>query len=231
MIELKTGLEQVDWIYQVSDIHIRNFKRHAEYRRVFKKLAKYIKKNKKPNSIICITGDIVHSKNDITPELVQEVTYFLKSMSEILPTVVIPGNHDANLNNNSRLDSISPIVQAMQDPNVYYIKDTCIFKIGNTTFSHWSVFDTPDKYIKAVNIDAEYKIGLYHGPVNNSTTEIGFRLDNNAISVGDFNGFDLVLLGDIHKTQTLQDFDYEELEIDEKDLQEYLNSGWTIKKN
>lgn len=205
MLELKIGLEKVDWIYQVSDIHIRNFKRHAEYRRVFKKLAKYIKKNKKPNSIIAITGDIVHSKNDITPELVQEVTHFLKSMSELLPTVVIPGNHDANLNNNSRLDSISPIVEAMQDPNIHYIKDTCVFKIGSTSFTHWSVFDSPDKYIKAKDFDADYKVGLYHGPVNNSMTEIGFKLTNNSISIGDFTGFDLVLLGDIHKTQYLNE--------------------------
>lgn len=205
MIDLNIGLEKVDFIYHLSDIHIRNFKRHAEYRRVFRKLVKFIKKDKKLNSIIFVTGDIVHSKNDITPELVREVTYFFKLLGDTLPTIIFPGNHDANLNNNNRLDSLSPIIDAIQHPNIFYVKDTNTFKLGDKSITHWSVFDSPDKYIKADSIDSQYKIAVYHGPVNSSTTEIGFNVSNNCISVSDFNGFDVVLLGDIHKMQFLNE--------------------------
>jgi len=185
-------------IYHISDIHLRNFKRHAEYKRVFQKVSDYIKNTKTDESIICITGDVVHSKTDITPELVQEVQEFLRMMSALLPVVVIPGNHDANLNNNDRLDSLSPIINAMADKNITYLKDSGVFKIANIDFVHWSVFDDVKNYIKASDIKSECKICLYHGPVNDSYTDLGFKLTGNSVSPSDFGGFDLALLGDIH---------------------------------
>ena len=199
------NIENIDKIYHVSDIHIRNFKRHSEYKRVFQNLADYISKTKTENSIICLTGDIVHSKTDITPELVQETQDFLKLMSTLLPTIVIPGNHDANLNNNHRLDSLSPIINAMADPNIVYLKDSGVYKIANIDFVHWSVFDEPKAYKKANKVKSDYKICLYHGAVNNSLTEIDFKLSGNLISASDFDGFDITLLGDIHKTQFLNE--------------------------
>jgi DNA repair exonuclease SbcCD ATPase subunit len=204
-IKIESSIKEIKKIYHVSDIHIRNFKRHDEYRRVFDKLAEYINSTKTEESIICVTGDIVHSKTDITPELVQETQNFLKLMSSILPTIVIPGNHDANLNNNHRMDSLTPIINAMNDSNITYIKDTGIFKMANIDFVHWSVFDDPKKYIKASKIKSDYKICMFHGPVNNSLTEGDFSLTGYHMSVADFDGFDLVLLGDIHKRQFLNE--------------------------
>jgi DNA repair exonuclease SbcCD nuclease subunit len=198
-------LKNIKKIYHVSDIHIRNFKRHGEYRRVFEKLADYIRSTKTDESIICVTGDIVHSKTDITPELVEETQHFFKLMSSLLPTIVIPGNHDTNLNNNHRMDSLTPIINAMNDSNITYIKDTGVYKIANINFVHWSVFDDPIKYIKASEIQSDYKICMFHGPVNNSLTEGDFSLSGYNLNVADFDGFDLVLLGDIHKTQFLNE--------------------------
>jgi len=202
---IETGVKTITKIYHVSDIHIRNFKRHEEYKRVFKKLAEYIQSTKDEGSVICVTGDVVHSKTDITPELVQEVQDFLKLMSSILPTIVIPGNHDANLNNSHRMDSLSPIINAMGDDNTIFIKDSGVFRIANIDFVHWSVFDEPKSYIKASKVKSDFKICLYHGAVNNSLTEMDFSLTGNNISNSDFTGFDLVLLGDIHKRQFLNE--------------------------
>jgi DNA repair exonuclease SbcCD ATPase subunit len=202
---IETGVKTITKIYHVSDIHIRNFKRHEEYKRVFKKLAEYIQSTKDEGSVICVTGDVVHSKTDITPELVQEVQDFLKLMSSILPTIVIPGNHDANLNNSHRMDSLSPIINAMGDDNIIFIKDSGVFRIANIDFVHWSVFDEPKSYIKASKVKSDFKICLYHGAVNNSLTEMDFSLTGNNISNSDFAGFDLVLLGDIHKRQFLNE--------------------------
>lgn len=196
-------------IFQVSDIHIRNFKRHDEYRRVFEKLYDYIKTNITSRDIICLTGDIVHAKTDVTPELVEEVQLFLKNLSDIGPTYLIPGNHDANLNNAHRLDALSPIVNALDHHNLTYIKDTTVFESLGVKFFHWSVFDKPENFIKANEVEGEYKIALYHGPVSGTITESGFGLFDNDVKVEDFEGFDLVLLGDIHKTQFLNEDDFE----------------------
>ena len=46
MIELQIGLDKIDRIYHISDIHLRNFKRHQEYREVFQRVIEYIKKTK-----------------------------------------------------------------------------------------------------------------------------------------------------------------------------------------
>ena len=202
---IESKVKKINKIYHVSDIHIRNFKRHDEYRRVFEKLAQYINSTKTEESIICVTGDIVHSKTDITPELVQETQNFLKMMSSLLPTIVIPGNHDANLNNNHRMDSLTPIINAMEDKNITYIKDTGVYKMANIDFVHWSVFDDTKKYIKSSKVKSDFKICMFHGPVNNSLTEGDFSLTGYHMSVADFDGYDLVLLGDIHRRQFLNE--------------------------
>ena len=194
-------------IFQVSDIHIRNFKRHDEYRRVFEKLYNYIRENFTQEDLICLTGDIVHAKTDVTPELVEEVQTFLKSLADIGRVLLIPGNHDANLNNGHRMDALTPIVNALNHPNLTYLKKTEVLDIynNNVTFYHWSVFDSHTEYPKCTNEGEDFKICLYHGPVSGTVTESGFGLFDNDVKVEDFEGFDLVLLGDIHKTQFLNE--------------------------
>jgi DNA repair exonuclease SbcCD ATPase subunit len=194
-------------IFQVSDIHIRNFKRHDEYRRVFERLYDYIKENFTQDDLICLTGDIVHAKTDVTPELVEEVQTFLKTLADIGRVLLIPGNHDANLNNDHRMDALTPIVNALNHPNLTYLKKTCALDIyeNNVTFYHWSVFDSHTEYPKCFRTEGDFKICLYHGPVSGTVTESGFGLFDNDVKVEDFEGFDLVLLGDIHKTQFLNE--------------------------
>jgi DNA repair exonuclease SbcCD ATPase subunit len=194
-------------IFQVSDIHIRNFKRHDEYRRVFERLYDYIKENFTQDDLICLTGDIVHAKTDVTPELVEEVQTFLKTLADIGRVLLIPGNHDANLNNDHRMDALTPIVNALNHPNLTYLKKTCAYDIydNNVTFYHWSVFDSHTEYPKCFRTEDDFKICLYHGPVSGTVTESGFGLFDNDVKVEDFEGFDLVLLGDIHKTQFLNE--------------------------
>jgi hypothetical protein len=45
-----------------------------------------------------------------------------------------------------------------------------------------------------------------------------------------FDGYNLALLGDIHKRQDVQKYSEEFIEIDEEDLEEYLKKGWEIDK-
>jgi DNA repair exonuclease SbcCD nuclease subunit len=174
---------------------------------VFEKLYNYIRENFTQDDLICLTGDIVHAKTDVTPELVEEVQTFLKSLADIGRVLLIPGNHDANLNNGHRMDALTPIVNALNHPNLTYLKKTEVLDIynNNVTFYHWSVIDSPTEYPKCTNEGEDFKICLYHGPVSGTVTESGFGLFDNDVKVEDFEGFDLVLLGDIHKTQFLNE--------------------------
>ena len=193
-------------IYHIADVHIRNLKRHKEYREVFENLYKYIKSSKTDDSVIVLCGDIVHAKTDMTPEVIEMTQTFLKKLSDMLPTILIPGNHDANLNNPNRLDALSPIVNALNHPNLHYLKDDGVWKMGGISFSHSSVFGDSKEIIPSEEVHGDYKIALYHAPVDKVKTEYGYQLENKNVKVDSFDGYDLVLLGDIHvPNQSLND--------------------------
>jgi len=191
-------------VIHISDIHLRNFKRHTEYKRVFDNLYEYIKKTHNEETLILLTGDIVHSKTDVTPELYQEVQMFLKTLCSFGQVLMIPGNHDANLNNSDRLDALTPIVNAINEKNLIYCKDSEIVEIGNVEFYHWSVFDKRSQYPK-INNSEKTKICLYHGLVNNAQNDFGYVMTTDIISAEDFAGFDYVMLGDIHTLQYMDE--------------------------
>ena len=193
------GIEKIDKIFHVADVHVRNVNRHKEYVYVFNQLYSYIKKNKTKNSIIYVAGDIVHAKTDMSPELVYQVSQFFKNLADIAPTLIITGNHDCNLNNSNRLDALSPIVKALNHTNLHYLKDNDIYKISNVHFNVMSVFEKPVNFIKASDFEGDIKIALHHGAVNSAVTDIGFQISNEHVTADIFKGHDLTLLGDIHK--------------------------------
>ena len=195
----------INKIYHIADVHIRNVKRHKEYRQVFKKLYSYIKKTKEENDIIYVAGDIVHAKTDMSPELVDLTSEFFASLADLLPTIVILGNHDCNLNNNYRLDALSPIVKAIKHQNLHYLKDNGVYSIQGVHFNVMAVDEKPIKYVQAKDFDGDYKIALHHGSVHNASTDAGFTLSNTHVTTDIFAGHDLTLLGDIHKLQYLDE--------------------------
>ena len=82
-------------ILHCGDIHIRNLKRHSEYREVFSQL--YEKAKELEVDIVYVAGDLAHTKTQLSPEYFELATEFLTNLAEIAPTYVIPGNHDGNL--------------------------------------------------------------------------------------------------------------------------------------
>lgn len=198
------GIEKLDYIIHIADIHIRNWKRHEEYEHVFGQLYEAVRKAP-ANTIVTVGGDIVHAKTDMSPELISMVSRFFTNLADILPTFIVCGNHDTNLNNNNRLDALTPIIDALRHPNLYYLKDTGVYEVGDCALVVMSVFDEPDKYPKASSIDKEYKrkFALYHGTVENSSTDTGIKLLQ-GLTMKTFDGYDAALLGDIHKRQILK---------------------------
>tara|TARA_R100001460_G_scaffold79215_1_gene120209 strand:- start:642 stop:3791 length:3150 start_codon:yes stop_codon:yes gene_type:complete len=194
-------LKKIKYIHHISDVHIRNLKRHAEYEQVFERLYEKIKQNRE-DSIIYIGGDIAHSKTDMSPELVDQTSRFLKSLSEICPTIVITGNHDCNLNNLNRLDVLTPIINNLNLPNLHYLKRSGVYDIADMSFVVWDVWEDEEDYIKASDFDADTKVVLYHGTVDRSKTDVGFSLPGK-VTIDYFDGYDLGLIGDIHKRQYL----------------------------
>ena len=203
MNKIDVGFKNIKHIAHIADVHIRNLRRHKEYKQVFRKLYKDLKDNLPENSLIYLAGDIAHAKTEMSPELIEMMSDLFTKLSNIAPTILIAGNHDCNLNNKSRLDALSPIVDSLNLDNFYYLKDNGTYEIADCVFNVMSVFDQPEDYILSKNIKTEKtKLALYHGSVENATTDVGFKLPGEVTS-DIFNGYDMVLLGDIHKQQYL----------------------------
>ena len=204
--------KKINKIAHLADIHIRKLHRFVEYRDVFDRL--YVKLKEAKPDLIYIGGDIVHGKLDTSPEETRLVAEFFLSLADISDLLVIPGNHDCNLNNTSREDVLSPIIDLVKqiNPRIHFWKKTGVYEMGGCQFGHLSVFDmTKDGKPNAKNIprakdiDGDHKIAIYHGGVGNFQVDTGLVMSDEHVNVIDFDGYDLVLLGDIHKRQFLND--------------------------
>ena len=190
-------------IYHIADIHIRNVKRHKEFREVFYSMFDEIKKRGTEDSIIYLAGDIAHAKLEMSPELLKEISWLLTECTKHCETILIAGNHDCNMNNSDRLDVLTPIVDALKLPNLHYLRDTQVYGIGDVDFAVFSIFDNKNNWPKADTLFANKKIALFHGPVDNSQTDIGYVVSSRHFTTDMFDGYDLALLGDIHKRQEM----------------------------
>ena len=200
--KLKVPFRKLKHIHHISDIQIRNLKRHREYEQVFEGLYEEVRKNPK-NAISYIGGDIAHSKTEMSPELVDQLSRLFRNLADICPLVIIAGNHDANLNNLNRMDVLTPIVENLNHPNLHYLKRTGIYTCGDTDLIVWDVWDKEKDYIKAKDVPGDRKkVVLFHGTVDRSETDLGFKLPSK-VKMSMFKGYDLGLLGDIHKRQHL----------------------------
>ena len=179
-----------------SDLHIRLFKDHDLYRSILENAIEQWKELK-PDRIV-FTGDLVHSKNQMTPELVEFVAWVLSECAKIAKTIVIIGNHDFLENNNNRLDALTPIIDSLKNENIVYLKNRGVYEDDNI---NWCVYSLMDHNIPPdIQKSNKKNIGLFHGPIQGLYTDIGYKFED-GFDVSKFKGCDLVLCGDIHKRQ------------------------------
>lgn len=179
-----------------SDLHIRLFKDHDLYREIISNMLEQFKEIN-PDRIV-FTGDLVHSKNQMTPELIEFVAWVLTECSKIAKTILIIGNHDFLENNMSRLDALTPIIESLKNENIVYYKNRGSYEDENV---EWVVFSLMDHNVPPhITESKRTKIGLFHGPVVGLSTDIGYKFEDGFDSTR-FAGCDLVLCGDIHKRQ------------------------------
>lgn len=200
----------VNKIIHLADLHFRTFKRHQEYKEQFDKffieVDEILSKTPSDEVRIAVLGDLVHQKITISNELTMILSWFLNECASRCKTIVIPGNHDLLENNTDRLDSITPVVEMMRNPNIYYFKKSICHLDDNIVWCPYSIIEhnsrpdietARDEY----GNDKTY-VGLFHGPLTGSKTDLGFEIEGGDLE--QFDGCDIVLLGDIHKRNHLE---------------------------
>ncbi len=180
-----------------SDLHIRLFKDHDLYKSILETAIEQWRELN-PDRIV-FTGDLVHSKNQMTPELIEMVRWLLTECSFVAKKIIIPGNHDFLVNNTERLDALSPIISSLNSKNIFYYKDRGVYEDENIS---WCVYSQYQGNIPPDITESKGKrIGLFHGPIQGMKTDLGFDFGEEAYDVEKFDGLEAVLCGDIHKRQ------------------------------
>lgn len=193
-------------IAHCADIHIRGLQYLDEMEYTFERFYESLEIEKPDYIVIC--GDLYHSKLTVTNEYFVACRRFISRLAQIASVIIIPGNHDLALNNLSRVDAITPVMESINLApfGLRYSKHSeCINgKEDNLKFWHFSCLDSSEKWPNQNLLNKEnINIALYHGSIN------GSRVDNDWVSRGNkdditlFDGFDFALLGDIHKQQYL----------------------------
>lgn len=202
-------------IIHCADLHVRNFQRMDEYAEQLSKFSSMVNdiaKDYKPEEVrIVISGDIVHSKTSISPELIAFVSMWIRDLQKIAEVIVISGNHDLMVNNLTRVDPITAIFQASLFENAihldsYFGYDSGIVVEDNVTWALYSIFNDfrrPDIEQAKKDYPDNIVIGLYHGTIVGATLNNGTVMDSG--QDGDiFQGCDFVMAGDIHKRQVIK---------------------------
>ena len=189
-------------IAHLADTHIKNLKFHYEYKIVFEQLYETLRKEKVDYIVHC--GDIAHTKTQISPEFVELCSDFFANLAKIAPTYIILGNHDGNLKNSTRQDALTPIVKALNLPDLHLLKNAGEVLVGpHIAFNVLSVFDE-DNWVMPSDPD-RINIALYHGSVSGVKTDTGWVMTHGDHDVSIFGGHDYAMLGDIHKTNQILD--------------------------
>lgn len=213
-------------IIHFSDLHIRTYQLHPQYKKQFKLLISDIKKQIGDLDFnecrIVITGDIVHSKINISNEQILLTSWLFNELSSYCPLIIIPGNHDFLENNTMRIDSITPIIELMNNENIKYYKDYGVYTDENINWVVYSLYQFNERP-EIEKINDNINVGLFHGQIQGLKTDLGFEFQD-GYDKTNFHGCDIVLCGDIHLRQVI--YLNKEIEVDEDELDLYLKNGW-----
>jgi DNA repair exonuclease SbcCD ATPase subunit len=220
-------------VCHMADVHIRLFKRHDEYREAFATFYEQLRNTDLDNGAIVVAGDILHAKTDMSPEMVEIASEFLRTLADIAPTFIIAGNHDLNLSNMNRLDSLTPIIKNLNHPQLHYLKHSGIYQVADVDFAVFSILDDREEWPSVQDCrPSARKVALYHGPVHGAQTDIKYTIDNKHLTVDIFAGYDIAMLGDIHRYQVLQNKNpivvYPSSIIQQNHGESIKNHGWCL---
>ena len=209
-------MKKIKLIIHCADIHIRLNQRMEEYVSIFEKFINNCKeitsKYDKEEVRIVISGDLLHSKNQLSPNLITITSYFLRQLEDIAKVIVIAGNHDLIVENKEKTDSITALFDTANFDNCIFLDAELDYKSGCAIDNNivWVLYSIYEDFLRPTNLE-EIKeghpnskfIGLFHGQVIGSTLNNGYVSDS-GLDGEAFEGCDCVMAGHIHKRQTLE---------------------------
>lgn len=191
-------------LFHIADIHIhdRNYDHinHA-WHLLLADITAY--PNYETDAILIIAGDVFDHKTYLTAG---DVSLFYKMIDDLehnrIQTIIIPGNHDYNINN-STSDKIAALINRNTLRYVEYYPKSIVFEKAGIMFYIHSPIDggspKPDTTHKG-----KRSVAIAHEPFSESRTCSGITFGTQRFSAAMFSPmFTMTLLGDIHMPQLL----------------------------
>lgn len=200
----------------LGDIHIQD-RRRDEYGDVLAAL--YPRLRAEAPDVIVVAGDVFDSKTKATANNFADVGAFLSALAGIAPVVVIPGNHDTNMNTPGALDLLTPVIadhRGLQPPRLTYWRASGVYAAHGVV---WAVV-APDgpkvapaelekaaARLEAAGLVAPraFRVCLFHEEVDGARLPNGIQLRDYRLTPGDFAPYDATLGGHIHQRQVFAD--------------------------
>ena len=214
-------MADIKCVMHLADIHIRNFARLEEYSeqlaKVIAKCEEIASKYDKEEVRIVISGDLVHSKNTISNELMVFASYFLRQLENIATVIVIAGNHDLIIENQARTDTMTALFDTADFKNCKFLDAMLDYKSGCAIDNNvvWCLYSIYDDFLRPTTIEEIKKdrpnsifIGLFHGQVIGSVLNNGYVSDS-GLDGDAFEGLNCVMAGHLHRRQVLKRGDVE----------------------
>jgi predicted MPP superfamily phosphohydrolase len=212
-----------DWHIRMSNI------RHEEYISVFDNFIKSLEQSKPDLTVI--SGDIFHDKLNTSNEMYLLAKKIMDMVTNITPVVLVRGNHDLNIKNKKRIDSVETLVKLCDNTknkityynkSGFYFYDNIIFSVHDhiDKLNPWTEINKKKKTtgFYSEEIDSKFEQGetfdslkeqgyifvdLFHDPINGSITANGEKMESPIYrKLSDFKG-NIGMFGDIHKFQEL----------------------------
>jgi DNA repair exonuclease SbcCD nuclease subunit len=146
---------------------------------------------------IVITGDLVHAKNQLSPEAYALAGWFLKECADIAKVVYILGNHDFVEENKDRLDSITPIINQLNNPNISFYKNSGVYSDDNVNWVVYSIYDGIIPPAPSTTAPTQRNYGLFHGKIQGAKTNTEYTFEE-GVNTRIFDDLDAVFCGDLH---------------------------------
>jgi len=193
---------KIRYVYHIGDIHIRNdSERDSEYETVINRFVAEIKTDPKESVVICV-GDIFNDTLSSTAIILAKNMAI--KICEKCDLIMMRGNHDTVKKGNNDSDNMKAALcwtKTGSTNDIYILEQSGEYKYGDIILGYTDVYNT--EVYKLTKTSKCKSIGLWHGMVKGSvrfSNENGRRIIFNK---EDFNCYDYVMLGDVHKSQYL----------------------------
>lgn len=228
-MQINTNLRRIEKVYHLADIHfpkniVSDEHVHVRYLNMMNNVI-LDAANYKQTSIIVITGDLLNNNDQGSPDLIKLCIQFINKLGELMPVIIIAGNHDYN---HTTHKTWFDVLDAATNDNVHFLSQSGFYvittKSNNLLIGFQSITDKYYSFFYENQSIRDIKkqhncnraIALFHGNVTGtkvntkiwSYDESSYSFDspNTEYNVNKqwLKEYDLVLLGHIHERQKIE---------------------------